>query len=213
MQTDHIHKAEENTEESEYVPEDTNYVEPEEKKIAITFDDGPNAACTPTLLQGLKDRNVKATFFVTGKNVEKNPQIVQQMYGEGHLIGNHTYSHIQLNEDNRETFKEEIEKTSMAVQEITGEGTLYVRPPYGSWDKEFEKELNMFPVLWDIDPKDWCSKDVGKIVETVCEGAEENAIILLHDQYETSVEAAFEIIDRLTKEGYEFVTVDKILFD
>ena len=74
------------------------------------------------------------------------------MKKDGHLIGNHTYNHIQLNDSNREVFKEELKKNSETIRNITGEDTLYVRPPYGSWDKDFEKELNMFPVLWNIDP-------------------------------------------------------------
>ena len=116
------------------------------------------------------------------------------MKKDGHLIGNHTYNHIQLNDSNREVFKEELKKNSETIRNITGEDTLYVRPPYGSWDKDFEKELNMFPVLWDIDPRDWCSSDAGKVVETVLSQAEENSIILLHDQYDTSIAAAFAII-------------------
>lgn len=148
-----------------------------------------------------------------GKNAAEHPELIEEMKKDGHLIGNHTYNHIQLNDSNREVFKEELKKNSETIRNITGEDTLYVRPPYGSWDKDFEKELNMFPVLWDIDPRDWCSSDAGKVVETVLSQAEENSIILLHDQYDTSIAAAFAIIDKLKEEGYQFVTVDEILFD
>lgn len=211
--TEQIQREEETKELPMQIQEDTNYMELEEKKIAITFDDGPNLTYTPGLLQGLRDRNVKATFFVLGKNAEAHPELIQEMKRDGHLIGNHTYNHIQLNDSNREVFKEELKQCSEAIKNITGEETLYVRPPYGSWEKEFEKELNMFPVLWDIDPRDWCSNDAGKVVETVLSQAEENAIILLHDQYDSSIQAAFAIIDKLKEEGYQFVTVDEILFD
>lgn len=217
MQIEKILDTEEIQEETKELPielqEDANYMELEEKKIAITFDDGPNLTYTPGLLQGLRERNVKATFFVIGKNAAEHPELIMEMKKDGHLIGNHTYNHIQLNDTNREVFKEELKKSSETIKNITGEDTLYVRPPYGSWDKDFEKELNMFPVLWDIDPRDWCSNDAGKIVETVLSQAEENSIILLHDQYDTSVAAAFAIIDKLKEEGYQFVTVDEILFD
>lgn len=217
MQIEGIPGTEEIQEETKELPielqEDANYMELEEKKIAITFDDGPNLTYTPGLLQGLRERNVKATFFVIGKNAAEHPELIMEMKKDGHLIGNHTYNHIQLNDTNREVFKEELKKSSETIKNITGEDTLYVRPPYGSWDKDFEKELNMFPVLWDIDPRDWCSNDAGKIVETVLSQAEENSIILLHDQYDTSVAAAFAIIDKLKEEGYQFVTVDEILFD
>ncbi len=185
----------------------------DDRKIAITFDDGPHPYYTEQLLDGLKERGVKATFFVMGKHVEENPELVERMYSEGHLIGNHTYSHIQLNKSNGDTFKEELVKTSELIEELTGQEVQYVRPPYGSWDKKFEKELNMFPVLWTIDPLDWCSDNVAVIVQKVTSKAKENSIILLHDEYKTTVTAALQIIDELQKEGYEFVTVDEIFFD
>ncbi len=183
------------------------------KKIALTFDDGPHPYYTHQLLKGLKERNVKATFFITGQNVEAYPDIVKEIYEDGHLIGNHTYNHTQLTTTNAEMFKQEIIKTNEVIKEVTGEDTIYIRPPYGSWNKEFEKELNMFPVLWTIDPRDWCSSNVSCIVNTVCAKAEENGIILMHDQYKTTVTAALEIVDQLQEEGYEFVTVDELLFD
>ena len=183
------------------------------KKIALTFDDGPHPYYTQQLLKGLKERNVKATFFITGQNVKAYPEIVKEIYAEGHLIGNHTYSHIQLTSKNEESFKQEIVRTNEAIKEVTGQDTIYVRPPYGSWNKEFEKELNMFPVLWTVDPLDWCSSDAARIVRSVCSKAKENDIILMHDQYKTTVTAALKIVDELTQKGYEFVTVDELLFD
>lgn len=182
-------------------------------KIAITFDDGPDPYCTEQLLDGLKERGAKASFFVMGKQAEAYPELIRRMQAEGHLIGNHTYSHIQLGKNNRETFKKELIKTNELLRGITGEEPQYVRPPYGSWDKSFETELTMIPVLWTIDPMDWCSSDVNGIVRKVTEKAEENAVILMHDEYESTVTAALEIVDILQKQGYEFVTVDEILFD
>ena len=183
------------------------------RKIAITFDDGPHPYYTEQLLDGLQERGAKATFFLMGKQAEAYPELVQRMQAEGHLIGNHTYSHLQLNKNNREAFKAELVKTNELLLEITGEETQYVRPPYGSWDKSFEKELTMLPVLWTIDPQDWCSSDVSGIVGKVTGKAKENAIILMHDEYKSSVTAALQIVDILQKEGYEFVTVDEVLFD
>lgn len=183
------------------------------RKIAITFDDGPHPFYTEQLLDGLQERGAKATFFVMGKQAEAYPELVRRMQGEGHLIGNHTYSHLQLGQGNREIFKEELIRTNTLLFEITGEEPQYVRPPYGSWDKSFETELTMIPVLWTIDPMDWCSDDVPGIVRKVTGKAKENAVILMHDEYKSSVTAALEIVDILQKEGYEFVTVDEILFD
>lgn len=183
------------------------------KKIALTFDDGPHPYYTEQLLDGLKERGARASFFVMGKQAEAYPELILRMQTEGHLIGNHTYSHMQLGKGNRETFKSELIKTNELLSGITGEEPQYVRPPYGSWDKSFESELTMIPVLWTIDPMDWCSSDVGGIVRKVTKKAEENAVILMHDEYKSSVTAALQIVDVLQKQGYEFVTVDEILFD
>ncbi|MCM1570163.1 MAG: polysaccharide deacetylase family protein [Roseburia sp.] len=183
------------------------------KKIAITFDDGPHPFYTEQLLDGLKEREVVVTFFVTGEHAKLHPDIIKRMQEEGHLIGNHTYSHIQLTKDNREKFKEELIATNEVLEEITGEEVEFVRPPYGSWDKSFEKELNMFPVLWTVDPLDWSSRNVSRITNKIVNKVEENDIILMHDYYDTSVTAALQAIDELLEEGYTFVTVEEILFD
>jgi peptidoglycan/xylan/chitin deacetylase (PgdA/CDA1 family) len=187
--------------------------EKEEKYIALTFDDGPHPSYTEQLLDGLKERGVHVSFFVTGEHAELHPDIIRRMQEEGHLIGNHTYSHSQLTSKNHEKFRQELIDTNAVITEITGEEVQYVRPPYGSWDKSFEVELNMFPVLWTIDPRDWCSTNVAAITENVVNSAGENDIILMHDYYESSVTAALKIVDELQSRGYTFVTVDEILFD
>ena len=183
------------------------------KKIALTFDDGPHPYYTEELLDGLKERGVVVTFFVTGEHAALHPDVIQRMQEEGHLIGNHTYSHMQLTKKNREKFKEELVRTNEVLEEITGVEVEYVRPPYGCWDKSFEEELNMIPVLWTIDPLDWCSSNVGCITDRVVKKAGENGIILMHDYYDTSVTAALKVVDELLEEGYTFVTVDEILFE
>lgn len=185
----------------------------ESKKVALTFDDGPHPQYTEQLLDGLKERDVKATFFVTGEHAELHPEIIKRMSEEGHLVGNHTYSHIQLSSGNKDAFKEELIKTNEIITEITGQEVLYVRPPYGTWDKSFETELNMFPVLWTVDPLDWCSNNVACIINKIIPRIEENDIILMHDYYASSVTAALRVVDELKAQGYEFVTVEEILFD
>ena len=185
----------------------------EKKKIALTFDDGPHPYYTEQLLDGLKKRKVKATFFVTGEHADLHPEVILRMQEEGHLIGNHTYSHLQLGKNNQEAFREELVRTNRIIKEITGEEVAYVRPPYGTWDKNLEKELDMIPVLWSIDPLDWCSDDIACIKEHVLSRAGENEIILMHDAYPATVTAALEIVDCLLEKGYEFVTVEEILME
>lgn len=183
------------------------------RRVALTFDDGPHPAYTEQLLDGLKERGVHVTFFVTGEHAALHPDVIRRMQEEGHLIGNHTYTHIQLTKSNREKFKQELIKTNEVLRDITGEEILYVRPPYGTWDKKLESELNMFPILWNIDPLDWCTANASCVAQAVLNNISENDIILMHDYYKTSVEAALIVIDELQKQGYEFVTVDKLLFD
>ena len=185
----------------------------EVKKIALTFDDGTHPYYTEQLLDGLRERGVVATFFVTGEHATLHPDVIKRMNEEGHLIGNHTYSHIQLTSGNKEEFKEELVATSEVIEELIGEEVVYVRPPYGCWDKSLETELNMIPVLWTIDPLDWCSDNAECIVDRVIVKAGENEIILMHDYYESSVTAALEVVDELLEEGYTFVTVEEILFE
>lgn len=185
----------------------------QEKKIAITFDDGPHPVYTEKLLDGLKERGVRATFFVLGEKVEAYPEIIERMYKEGHIIGNHTYTHIQLRSGNREKFREELIMTNQAISRITGQEVQYVRPPYGTWDKKLEEELNMFPVLWNVDPNDWCTGNADKVTRAIVDKAKENSTILLHDCYQSSVDAALASIDILAERGYEFVTVEEILFE
>lgn len=182
-------------------------------RIALTFDDGPHPLYTPELLEGLKERDVRATFFLIGKNISGNEDIIKQMDQDGHLIGNHTWSHVKITDLNAEKACEEITKTSELVKSITGKNTEYIRPPFGSWDKDLECSFVMFPVLWSVDPLDWTTSNTDQVVERVVSEAEENDIILLHDCYASSVEAALRIVDILKAEGYEFVTVDKLILE
>lgn len=183
------------------------------KKVALTFDDGPHPRYTERLLEGLRKRNVRVTFFVLGQSAELYPDLIREMAQDGHLIGNHTYSHMQLTRRNGQRFADELQKTDAVIFDLTGQHTEFVRPPYGAWDKRYEESLNMIQVLWNVDPLDWCCSDAGTVVSRVLEKTDENSIILLHDVYASSVEAALAIIDELSARGYEFVTVDEIILD
>ncbi len=183
------------------------------KKIALTFDDGPHEKYTPMLLDGLKERNVSASFFLMGKNAEAYPEIVKRIKEEGHVIGNHSYSHVQLNAMEELEACKEMTKANEVIKEITGEAPNYVRPPFGAWSNNLECITNMLVVLWDVDPLDWQCQNKDLVVKRVVSNVEEGDIILLHDSYQSTVEATFEIIDTLEKEGYEFVTLDELILE
>lgn len=182
-------------------------------RIALTFDDGPHPVYTPKLLDGLRERGVHASFFLIGKNIEGHEDIVRQMEEDGHLIGNHTWSHVKITDLDAAKACEEITKTSELVKSITGKDTEYIRPPFGAWDKSLECGFAMFPVMWSVDPLDWTTSNTDQVVQKVVSGIKENDIILLHDCYESSVEAALRIVDILQAEGYEFVTADKMVLE
>ncbi len=185
----------------------------ERPKVALTFDDGPSAVYTPKLLNGLKQRGVHATFFLIGKNIEigENAQIVKREQEEGHLIGNHTYNHVEITKLDEDSAYQELRKTNEIIEGITGESVEFMRPPFGLWKKNLEEKIPAIPVMWTVDPMDWATENVDEIVNKVVTEVEENDIILLHDCYDSSVKAALRIVDLLQAEGYDFVTVDELL--
>lgn len=187
--------------------------EAERKTIALTFDDGPHATWTPKLLDGLKERGVKVTFFLMGENIEGNEEIVKRMAQEGHLIGNHSFRHEQLTKAGTDQVCESLEKTGELIRELTGVTPEYVRPPYGDWNEELECRTGLTTVLWNVDSLDWRYRNRSRIADKVCREAEDGDIILMHDIFSTSEEAALDIIDRLSGEGWQFVTVDELAVD
>lgn len=185
----------------------------EPKRTAITFDDGPNPEYTEELLEGLKERGVKATFFLLGKEVETYPEIVEKIHEDGHLIGTHSYEHVNLSNLCDTAAIEQVDKTNNAIYNITGEYPQYIRPPFGCWKCNLDYETTMIEVLWDVDPLDWKTDNSDVITKRVVDKVHPDDIILLHDASESSVKAAFKIIDDLQGQGYTFVTVEELIFE
>ena len=183
------------------------------KKIAITFDDGPNPEYTPMLLDELKKRNVPATFFVLGSEVELYPELVRRACEEGHLIGVHSYKHVNLRALSDAQAIEQVNRTNEAIHDACGQYASYIRPPYGCWKEDLDYEVQMVEVLWDIDPRDWATTSADLVVQRVLQEAEENSIILLHDASKSSVQAACMVIDSLQAQGYLFVTVEELMME
>ena len=183
------------------------------KRVAITFDDGPHPVYTPRLLDGLKERNVKAMFFLIGENIVGREHIVRRMAEEGHIIGNHTFHHVQLNCLNEEVACQEITSTNDLIESIINKPIEFIRPPFGAWSSKKSCPVELFTILWNIDPLDWKDQNTDLIVQRVLSEVKDGSVILLHDVYDTSVEAAFRIIDALQAEGYEFVTADQFILN
>ena len=184
-----------------------------EKLIALTFDDGPHPVYTKKLLDGLKERHVKASFFLIGQSIPGNEELIRQMARDGHLVGTHCYSHEDLTKMTLQEASEDIERTNEMICEISGRLPDHIRPPYGRWSDDLEAAVGMTPVFWDIDTLDWKSQDAAKVERQIYKNVGKHQVILLHDVFDTSVEAALAVIDTLAEQGYTFVTVDELLID
>ncbi|MDD7418630.1 polysaccharide deacetylase family protein [Blautia sp. HCP3S3_C12] len=189
----------------------TSVTKVEAPRVALTFDDGPNAKYTPLLLEGLRKRNIHATFFLLGENILKNKELLLRMQKDGHLIGCHTWSHVQLDKISPSRASREILKTNSLIYHITGTYPTCLRPPYGAWKKDLELPVTMLPVFWDVDTLDWQSQNPESILDIVRKNVQDGSIILMHDSYDSSVRAALAIADELTEKGYDFVTADQLL--
>jgi polysaccharide deacetylase family sporulation protein PdaB len=186
-----------------------------QKIVALTFDDGPARITTPEILSILKEKNIKATFFVVGEQVKRFPSLVSQEIEEGHEVGNHTYSHPQLTRLNVSLINKELEDTEQEIIKFAPKPTLF-RPPGGAYNKNIltlAREKGYTIILWSIDTYDWRNPPIGKIVDRVVDNIKPGSIILLHDgrQPSPTPEALTFIIDSLTSRGYSFVTVSELL--
>lgn len=181
-----------------------------EKKIAITFDDGPHPVLTPQILDILKKYGVKATFFVVGENVENYPEVVERIIAEGHEIGNHTHTHDRID-------KEEIELCENAVYELTEYRPHLFRPPEGHMNafiKSMATEMGYNIILWSIDTKDWDHRSPQKIFENVTKNVSSGSIILMHDyiSFHSPTPKALELLlPELLAQEYRFVVVSELI--
>lgn len=174
------------------------------KDVFLTFDDGPNDF-TLKILDILKNFDVKATFFVCGKNVEHFPEITKKIVKDEHVIGNHTFSH-SINFLSPWNFKREIEKTTQIIKRITEERTKFFRPPWGiltPWLKKYLFENDYQIILWNVDSKDWKKYPANLIEARIFKKIKSNSIILFHDCLQTSLVLP-KILKDLKSKGYIF---------
>jgi len=185
------------------------------KVIALTIDDGPHYKTTPEILEVLKAKQVKVTFFVLGINAEQSPALIAQEVRDGHEIGSHAYSHLSLPALTKKNIEEEFNKTEKIILSHAPQPVLF-RPPGGMLNSkviEVAEQKGYKVILWSIDPHDWQRPSTEKVVNFVLKEAKPGSIVLLHDgQYPLPTPQAIgTIIDALRKDGYEFVTVSELL--
>ena len=187
------------------------------KRIALTFDDGPHEAYTAEILAILNEYGIKATFFVVGQNAKEYPKLVKQAAEAGHEIGNHTYTHPKLKEQNAESFSCELEKTRVVIEEITGVSPILFRPPEGFREgviKTVAKEQGYQMVLWSVDTEDWRGLSASQIENAIMKDVKDGSIILCHDYVvgnSHTPEALRRVIPQMLEDGYEFVTVSDLV--
>ena len=182
-----------------------------EKYVALTFDDGPSGKFTRRLLDGLQQRDVKASFFLCGYRLELYPQEAERIYREGHEIGIHGFSHDPMTPMAEEDVTREIRKTAALLPK--GSHPLFLRPPGGLCGAETlaaAKRDGLAILSWSLDPQDWAVRDAEMVVRSVVTRVRDGDVILMHDMSDSSVDAALEIVDILTRKGYRFVTVTEL---
>lgn len=184
------------------------------KEVAITFDDGPNAKYTPSLLDFLASQNVRATFFCVGKNIFDNNQLVKRMINEGHIIGNHSYSHsVMFDFKLPSRMIEEIITTNNEIFEITGRIPRFFRPPFGITNPFVAKAVKiskMESIGWSLRSLDTI-RDKNKVISRVMRKVQPGDIILLHDRNEHTLSLVKEIVSWLKNNAYNIVGLDTIL--
>lgn len=181
-----------------------------EKYVALTFDDGPSGRYTDRLLDGLKERDAHATFLLCGYRIAQYPNAAQRIAEEGHEIGNHGYSHRNMQKLSRR----DIAKELMDTQELlTGIPVRFCRPPGGCCSdgvRQVAQARNLAILNWSVDPRDWAVQDAASVEQAVVKHVSDGDVILLHDMSDSSVDAALHIIDQLSAQGYRFVTVSQL---
>jgi peptidoglycan/xylan/chitin deacetylase (PgdA/CDA1 family) len=183
--------------------------------VAMTFDDGPHPELTPKLLDILKERNIRATFYVIGRNVEAYPEIARRIVEEGHEIANHTYSHPALSKIGASRVKRELDRTTEAIRNATGITPQTMRPPYGatnaSLNRRIHQEFSMPVIMWSVDPQDWRYRNAKRVSSHIISHAKSGDIILAHDIHASTIAAMPPALDALLAKGFRFLTVTELL--
>lgn len=184
----------------------------DDKKVALTFDDGPNNTSSLQILNTLKKYDIKATFFMLGSMVDTYPDVVKKIHDAGHEIGNHTYDHKDLTKLDEASIKQEIDSTNQKIEKLTGEKPTLLRPPYGAYNDRVTKvEPNMSIALWNIDTLDWKTHNPTAILGEVKKELQPHSIVLMHDIHQDSADSLENVIKYLKSQGYTFVLANELI--
>ena len=186
-----------------------------ESYIAMTFDDGPHPQNTPRLLDMLRERNIKATFYVVGRLTKLYPHLIRRMVAEGHEIGNHTTNHPDLSKMSKAAVRKELNTGRDLIIAASGIKPRTLRPPYGALTSSQRswifQEYGYPIILWDVDPEDWKKPGVSVVSSRILNGTRNGSIVLAHDLHKSTVDAMPATFDGLLRKGHKFVTVSQLL--
>lgn len=185
-------------------------IDPAKPMVALTFDDGPGGESTIRILDALKKYSAHATFFVVGSNIDKYADIIKREAAEGSEVGNHTNSHAQLTKLDTNGILSEVNGVKEKIMQLTGQKVVPIRPPYGAVDDNVMATITDPVILWSIDTLDWKTRDAQSTIQNIQSSVYDGAIILMHDIYSTTADAAVNIIDWLHSQGYQMVTVSEL---
>lgn len=186
-------------------------LDPNQPMVALTFDDGPYAKVTRRILKALKKADGRATFFVVGNRVETFADTLKMAYDQGNQIGSHTYDHKDLRQMNVKQIKKEVSKADQAVSAVIGCETTALRPPYGNVNKKMRKTIQVPMIYWSLDSEDWRSRNTESILKQ-CKSVKDGDIILMHDLYPTTAAAVEKLVPKLSKKGFQLVTIDELFY-
>lgn len=180
------------------------------KRVALTFDDGPEPIVTMQILETLKKYDAKATFFMLGSRVEYYPDIAKNVQAAGHELGNHTWNHPDLTKANEDKISNEINRTSTIIEEVTGQKATLFRPPYGAFNDTVSTQSDLPIILWDVDTLDWKHRSPNQLLAYVKQQTNDGSIILMHDIHQSTADGLDAVLAYLKNEGYSFVTVSEL---
>ena len=195
---------------SKYENENGYHYDKTKKTVALTFDDGPNGEKTNRILDILEENKAHATFFMVGNRMEYDKSTIYNVLNKGSEIGSHSYNHKNLKRMKLEDVLAGEEKNQEIFKNITGKEIIYTRVPYGSINDNIKENLNTIFINWSIDTEDWLHRNKDRVVQTVLNEIEDGAIILMHDLYDSTVEAVDTLLPILYAQGYQVVSVSEL---
>lgn len=195
---------------ADYENEDGYVYDKNKKTVALTFDDGPSGSRTDRIVELLEQNKAHATFFMVGNKMNYGASTIQNVLNKGNEIGSHSYAHKNMKRQKKEELLNDDEKTRTIYSNITGKELVYTRPPYGSINSSVKESLDTIFITWNLDTEDWLHRDKNYIVDYVIENVSDGDIILMHDSYDSTVEAVAEVLPKLYAMGYQVVNVSEL---